>query len=79
MSFDKYYPNRKDWRKSYRGAGSFDRSCRTGGSCSYCIGNRTHKKEKQAPIFDDEDYQSPFGYLIQRISNRRFKNKFHRK
>ena len=41
MSFDKNYPNRKDHRKAYTGAKSFDRSCRNGGSCSYCKGNRT--------------------------------------
>ncbi len=40
MSFDKYYPNRKDRRRPYRGAARFDRGCRTHGSCTYCQRNR---------------------------------------
>lgn len=42
MAFDNFYPNRKDRRKPYRGAKSFDRSCRNNGSCSYCRSNRLH-------------------------------------
>lgn len=46
MSFDnKYYPNRKDWRKPLRGAKRVDRSCRNHGSCSYCQSSRTHKND----------------------------------
>jgi len=41
MSFDTSYPNRKDWRAPYRKSASFDRSCRHGGSCPWCEGNRT--------------------------------------
>lgn len=40
MSFDKNYPNRKDKRKPYHGSKAFDRSCRTGGNCPWCEGNR---------------------------------------
>ena len=41
MSFDKAYPNRKDWRKPYvRRSGQSDRSCRNHGSCPYCENNR---------------------------------------
>lgn len=40
MSFDKHYPNRKDWRKPFRKANRFDRSCRCHGSCDYCRSNR---------------------------------------
>lgn len=42
MSFDKNYPNRKDWRKGYRRSARFDGTCRPGGGCSYCEGNRTY-------------------------------------
>jgi hypothetical protein len=43
MSFDKHYPNRKDWRRPYRGSKAFDRSCRPHGSCPYCRKGRQHK------------------------------------
>ena len=45
MSFDKKYPNRKDIRKPYyqKGPKNF-RSCRHGGYCEYCRGNRMHKR-----------------------------------
>lgn len=42
MSFDKNYPNRKDWRRPYRGSKRFDRTCRCHGGCGYCEGNRTY-------------------------------------
>ncbi len=47
MSFDKYYPKRKDKRKQYRGAKAFDRSCRNHGNCSYCMSNRQHSNKKK--------------------------------
>jgi len=40
MSFDKHYPNRKDWRKPYTKSKRFDRSCRCHGGCDYCRNNR---------------------------------------
>ena len=44
MSFDnKYYPNRKDWRKSTLRP----RCCRSNGSCKYCSEGRQHKHEKR--------------------------------
>lgn len=42
MSFDKYYPRRKDQRKQYHKSGKSDRTCRPGGSCPYCKNNRLH-------------------------------------
>jgi hypothetical protein len=55
MSFDNNYPNRKDKRKPYYNAKSFDRTCRNHGSCSHCLGSRMHKhKKRKTPIsFDD--------------------------
>lgn len=48
MAFDNNYPNRKDWRLPYKKkAQRVDRSCRCGGSCSWCQGNRTHKNAKR--------------------------------
>ena len=41
MGFYNNYPNRKDKRKSYRGAASFDQSCRPHGSCPWCERRRT--------------------------------------
>lgn len=52
MSFDnKYYPNRKDWRKPYYGRGAACRGDRPNRGCSYCYSNRfhsTHKRELSA-------------------------------
>ena len=53
MSFDKDYPNRKDHRKPYYRSKRFDRSCRNHGSCPWCLGNRTHKNARRAPIEED--------------------------
>lgn len=50
MSFDKYYPKRKDWRKPYRHSKKFDRSCRPGGNCPYCMHNRLHSNNKRLSI-----------------------------
>ncbi len=47
-----YYPNRKDWRKPYRGAGAYTRGCRNHGSCGYCKENRTHFDEKRRDAAD---------------------------
>jgi hypothetical protein len=43
MSFDNYYPNRKDHRKPYRGAKAHVRGCRNHGSCPYCASGRKAK------------------------------------
>jgi hypothetical protein len=49
MSFDKDYPNRKDWRRPYYKSKAFDRSCRNHGDCDWCRGDKLHqlKKEKE--------------------------------
>lgn len=47
MSFDKDYPGRKDHRKPYKGAKSFDRHCRNHGTCEYCKANRQHQDHKR--------------------------------
>ena len=46
MSFDNFYPKRKDKRRVYRKAKAVDRSCRNGGSCPFCQGNRTIQRRK---------------------------------
>lgn len=54
MGFEKDYPNRKDHRKPYRKAGKYDRTCRPGGSCPYCQGNRlVGQKRKLMAAKDD--------------------------
>lgn len=40
MSLDKAIKHGKEKRKEYRGSASFDGSCRHGGRCTYCSGNR---------------------------------------
>lgn len=54
MGFDKVYPNRKDKRKPFRKSARFDRSCRHGGSCDYCLGNRTHNTDKKIAQSNDK-------------------------
>lgn len=54
MSFDKEYPKRKDWRKQYQGSASFDRSCRPGGDCPWCLGRRLFKSRLIDTIVRDE-------------------------
>lgn len=44
MSFDKNYPNRKDHRKPYHGSARFSGSCRPGGSCPVCSGDRQYQE-----------------------------------
>jgi len=46
MAFDNKYPNRKDWRKPLYRSKVFDRSCRCHGGCSYCLGNRMYRVNK---------------------------------
>jgi hypothetical protein len=48
MALDKSIQHRKDWRKPYYGSKRIDASCRPGGDCPYCNGNRTHKDKKKS-------------------------------
>lgn len=50
MSFDKFYPKRKDWRKGYRGAKACDRSCRNHGGCAWCRGDRMWFDRKRREV-----------------------------
>lgn len=54
MSFDKHYPNRKDHRRPYRGAASFDGSCRPHGGCPYCETRRRIRSLRLAQRERDE-------------------------
>lgn len=45
MSFDKEYPNRKDWREQYYGPKRDHHSCRNHGSCNFC--QRGKKRESR--------------------------------
>ncbi len=47
MSLDKSIKHGKEKRKPYRKSARFDHSCRPGGSCGWCRGNRLHKHKKQ--------------------------------
>lgn len=54
MSLDKAIMSGKEHRKPYQGSARFDGSCRHGGDCPWCIGNRTVKnKRAQASLRDD--------------------------
>ncbi len=54
MSFDKDYPNRKDWRKPYTDSRAFDGHCRNHGSCPYCQNGRQHSNKRRMPLADIE-------------------------
>jgi len=54
MGFDKEYPNRKDWRKPYRGSKAFDHSCRNKGGCGYCQNNRLYFDKRNRSAADEE-------------------------
>jgi len=47
MSMDKSIQHGKAHRKPYRKAARFCRSCRPGGRCGWCRGNRLHKHKKR--------------------------------
>ena len=55
MSFDHYYPNRKDWRKPYYRSARWDWTCRNGGSCNYCSDRRQFANKRREPIVSKED------------------------
>lgn len=50
MSLNKAITHKKERRKPYFGAKSFDRTCRNHGSCPYCQSNRLHKNKKREPL-----------------------------
>lgn len=61
MGFDKKYPNRKDWRKPYRGSKAVDASCRNHGDCPHCRDSRLRYikignilEEEQKELIDEE-------------------------
>ena len=59
MSFDNYYPNRKDRRKPYRKRGKCSRACRPHGGCEYCQGSRLHKhRKKELDIQEELEYNT---------------------
>jgi len=63
MAFDKDYPNRKDWRKQYRGAKAVDSQCRNHGECAYCREGRQHANKRRMPVMTYEDDLGPMPLL----------------
>ena len=57
MSFNKDYPNRKDWRKPYNpgSAKDVDVTCRNHGSCPWCKMCRKHKHRRRMPVEINEE------------------------
>jgi hypothetical protein len=47
MSLDKAIEHGKEFRKPYHKAGAADQTCRPGGSCPYCQGNRMYSDKKR--------------------------------
>jgi hypothetical protein len=54
MGLYKAIEHNKEHRKPYKGAKSFDRSCRNHGSCTYCECTRTFFDKKQRFNADEE-------------------------
>jgi hypothetical protein len=57
---DKAIKHGKEKRKEYRKSQAFDRSCRHGGSCSYCSGNRVFASKRRAPA----DFETQENYVM---------------
>lgn len=55
MSLDKAIEHGKERRKPYRGAKAVDNSCRNHGDCPWCQKKIKHKRERQAPLEDQDD------------------------
>ena len=53
MSLEKAIEHGKEHRKPYYKSGRFDRTCRAGGSCGYCQGNRMHSTKIRILIAED--------------------------
>lgn len=47
MSLDKGIKHGKEHRKEYYDSRAIDKTCRSHGSCPWCMGNRFHKYNKQ--------------------------------
>lgn len=47
MSLDKAIEYGKEKRKQYHGAQAVDKTCRCGGTCGYCRGNRLYSTNKR--------------------------------
>lgn len=54
MSMDRAIASGKEHRRPYRGSRAFDPSCRHGGSCSWCEGNRTVRAKREAAAARDQ-------------------------
>lgn len=47
LSFDKFYPKRKDRRSKYRDSRAISMSCRAHKSCNYCKNNRLYQYKRE--------------------------------
>lgn len=54
MSLSKAIKSGKEHRKPYYGAASFDSSCRPGGGCPWCEGNRFHADRRRRAAADEQ-------------------------
>lgn len=54
MALDKGIKYGKEKRKDYRGSKAIDCSCRNGGSCTWCRGNRGYKNKKREISADEK-------------------------
>ena len=52
MALDKAVAYGKENREPYRKSAQFDRSCRHGGDCPWCHGNRTIGNRRIEPLRD---------------------------
>ena len=57
MSMDKAIQSGKEHRKEYYGSKAFDRTCRCGGSCERCRGNRLYKNKKRLQKMLDKEQE----------------------
>ena len=54
MSLDKAIQSGKEKRKKYYGSKAVDCTCRNGGTCPWCLGNRQYKNKKREEEAEDK-------------------------
>lgn len=63
MSLDKGIAHGKELRKPYYKSKRFDRTCRPGGTCDYCKGNRMHSTKKRELSARDQIHEAVHGVI----------------
>ena len=71
MSLSKAIKSGKEHRKPYYGAASFDSSCRPGGGCPWCEGNRFHADRRRRAAADEQikEWENSGPFVVAYLGN----------